>query len=218
MASDGLIPEKVRAYFRELMTGAIGTVVAIVVLMSIGPKHQLNARDRRKSFNSRGGKLCRPASVTAFIAASERPELLSAKSFPVNGGGACSLVIPSWGVAYRGQSAGSMVEREFDALFVLLELFELNLSSLGLKELLVMSSNPTFVLSFVGDSPHMADRSGLKEKLAKLTSTFKFQLAFIRQQQNKALHPITSLPSPSGMPRLKMPPVLAEFNNARIEQ
>lgn len=178
-------------------------MVAFVALMSTNPKN---------------GRLRRPASVNAFIATSINSQPLPKRSLPVNGGGTCSLVVPSWGVAYRGRSPGSALEREFDVLFVLLELFELNLRSLGVKELLVMSSSPAFVLSFVGDSPHMADRSGLKEKLAKLTSTFKFQLAFISQQQNKALHPITSLPSPSGMPRLKMPPVLAEFNKARIQQ
>ncbi len=133
--------------------------------------------------------------LKCYIAAFHNPEIdpyLEGKGFTH---GMIAFSIPDYGVLFRCRVQGELIDLEFGAFFALLKFIRSRLKDANITEVLVHSSNPEFVFSFVENTRHLMQNGERIRLLEEYKKKLKLGIAFVEPLDNKALIPAAEYPS-----------------------
>jgi hypothetical protein len=103
--------------------------------------------------------------------------------------------IPDLGIIFRCRASGKPLDLEFAAFFSLLKFINMNLVKGVANDIMVCSSNPEFVFSFMPGSHHLSSGS-VREKLLKdYSKDIKIQVSYIEKHKNYSLISSDEFPS-----------------------
>jgi len=95
--------------------------------------------------------------------------------------------VPALGILFRCRAEGMLIDLEFGAFFALLNFVKTRLTSVNIKAVTILSSNPEFVFSFSKYSRHFVAGSERARLLTEYSRQFKLSIEYIEAIKNKAL-------------------------------
>ena len=109
--------------------------------------------------------------------------------------GIISFAVPDFGVLFRCQSEGNIVDMEFSAFFSLLEFIRSKLKNEKIQSVQLFSSNPHFVFSFSSYSDRLKEGTAYRQLLNEFTKVMTVSVGYIKPLSNKALISPADYPS-----------------------
>lgn len=109
--------------------------------------------------------------------------------------GVISFAIPEYGILFRCQSYGTLIDMEFGVFFSLLQFNKSSLKKEKTNNIHIYSSNPEFVFSFTNQSKHLHPESSHRILLNKYSKEIKMAVSYVKPIDNKALISPADYPS-----------------------
>ena len=109
-------------------------------------------------------------------------------------GSLISFVIPDYGIAFRGRIDSSSGDLVSMSAVTALRFIEKKLSSKGIDQVNLVSDDPVFYFSSIGQGAPLKLRDNLKNAIRDYQTKYKIVYGLVDQSENPARHPTENLP------------------------